>query len=564
MMRYTTLFFLAMLINGMCSVDARAADSAFDTKIKPFLKNYCLDCHGAKEPKGAIRLDNLNATMSVNQDAELWMRVLDALTFGEMPSDKATRFPTKAETLFVESWISAQLQKQEVALEDKTRSQGYGNLVNHDLLFGIEARNNKVDVAARLWRISPNALIKQMVANLRLQDGLWTLDDFRFGRQMLSRFNFDVKTNPFNLDKPHGSFRDFKGKYLVNSMTAEQLTELALDAAEAELVTISEDLQKRQEQGESVETSYKHYITTYYQRVLRRTPSDEEVNSLLALAKNVNDELGDHQGLAAAMCAVVLQPESLFRVEHVVDDFDSSNSAASENGGQDTPTFPLSRRDLAHALAYSLTDLPPNEELLDRIENDDRSIAETLRAEAERLLLENKLSRKRIMQFFQEYFDYQKGADVFKDDKHRIHWAPTLIADLDLLIAKVLQKDQQVLRTLLTTTDFCLTDGNSFRRTSHLAYNLPADTKRNGALIPMPKGQRMGVLTHPAWLVAHSGNFDNDPIRRGLWIRKKLLAEWFLTCPSLSMPNFRMNRRGRCENGCTSPKPTSVTNVTAR
>ena len=34
----------------------------------------------------------------------------------------------------------------------------------------------------------------------------------------------------------------------------------------------------------------------------------------------------------------------------------------------------------------------------------------------------------------------------------------------------------------------------------------------------------MGVLTHPAWLVAHSGNFDNDPIRRGLWIRKKLLG----------------------------------------
>ncbi|MEO1996379.1 MAG: DUF1588 domain-containing protein, partial [Planctomycetaceae bacterium] len=26
------------------------------------------------------------------------------------------------------------------------------------------------------------------------------------------------------------------------------------------------------------------------------------------------------------------------------------------------------------------------------------------------------------------------------------------------------------------------------------------------------------------WLVAHSGNFDNDPIRRGMWIRKKLLG----------------------------------------
>ena len=34
----------------------------------------------------------------------------------------------------------------------------------------------------------------------------------------------------------------------------------------------------------------------------------------------------------------------------------------------------------------------------------------------------------------------------------------------------------------------------------------------------------MGILTHPGWLVAHSSNFDNDPIHRGLWIRYKLLG----------------------------------------
>ncbi|MDA0806466.1 MAG: DUF1588 domain-containing protein [Planctomycetota bacterium] len=35
---------------------------------------------------------------------------------------------------------------------------------------------------------------------------------------------------------------------------------------------------------------------------------------------------------------------------------------------------------------------------------------------------------------------------------------------------------------------------------------------------------RKGLLTHPAWLIAHSGNFHTDPIRRGRWIREKLLA----------------------------------------
>jgi len=35
---------------------------------------------------------------------------------------------------------------------------------------------------------------------------------------------------------------------------------------------------------------------------------------------------------------------------------------------------------------------------------------------------------------------------------------------------------------------------------------------------------RRGILSHPAWLVAHSTNFHSDPIRRGRWVREKLLA----------------------------------------
>jgi hypothetical protein len=35
---------------------------------------------------------------------------------------------------------------------------------------------------------------------------------------------------------------------------------------------------------------------------------------------------------------------------------------------------------------------------------------------------------------------------------------------------------------------------------------------------------RKGMLTHPAWLIAHSLNLETDPVRRGKWIREKLLA----------------------------------------
>ena len=35
---------------------------------------------------------------------------------------------------------------------------------------------------------------------------------------------------------------------------------------------------------------------------------------------------------------------------------------------------------------------------------------------------------------------------------------------------------------------------------------------------------RKGMLTHPAWLIAHSLNLETDPVRRGKWVREKLLA----------------------------------------
>lgn len=41
---------------------------------------------------------------------------------------------------------------------------------------------------------------------------------------------------------------------------------------------------------------------------------------------------------------------------------------------------------------------------------------------------------------------------------------------------------------------------------------------------PVKMPNRKGILTHPAWLIAHAQNSATDPVRRGRWIREKLLA----------------------------------------
>ncbi|BCX47774.1 hypothetical protein HAHE_16820 [Haloferula helveola] len=41
---------------------------------------------------------------------------------------------------------------------------------------------------------------------------------------------------------------------------------------------------------------------------------------------------------------------------------------------------------------------------------------------------------------------------------------------------------------------------------------------------PMKVANRKGMLTHPAWLVAHAFNTETDPVHRGKFVREKLLA----------------------------------------
>jgi hypothetical protein len=41
---------------------------------------------------------------------------------------------------------------------------------------------------------------------------------------------------------------------------------------------------------------------------------------------------------------------------------------------------------------------------------------------------------------------------------------------------------------------------------------------------PFRISDRKGLLSHPAWLIAHSQNTATDPVKRGRWIREKLLA----------------------------------------
>lgn len=110
----------------------------------------------------------------------------------------------------------------------------------------------------------------------------------------------------------------------------------------------------------------------------------------------------------------------------------------------------------------------------------------------------------------------------------------TLIQQMDDYVARAVASDVAVLETLLTSRVFFLAatqnsgfDGNATRYTGQ-PYGTEAEIAADNAQRwrTLPSTERAGVLTHPAWLASHGGNFEDDPsaVHRGKWVRENLLC----------------------------------------
>jgi Protein of unknown function (DUF1588)/Protein of unknown function (DUF1585) len=171
----------------------------------------------------------------------------------------------------------------------------------------------------------------------------------------------------------------------------------------------------------------------------------------------------------------------------------------------------------------------------------------------------------KVAGFFREWLGYGNFPEVFKDQPGKTSQFPgkdvfspttvsfrqlqtgfyggggakeaTMVQQFDDAIARVVAGDSQVLHGLLTTQQFYVAatwlDGQGgFKATSatQQPYNITTNIPNipDGRWVTLPASERAGFLTHPGWLAAHGGNFEDDPslIRRGKWIAESLLCQY--------------------------------------
>jgi len=478
--------------------------------IAPFLKQHCVQCHGRERAEADLRLDKINPDLVAGEDVERWQTIADRLVLGEMPPESQPQ-PASAQRHHVIDWVVKQLKKigrAPAGLHEPAKA----NHIDHEALF--KPRDDVVAASPpRVWRFSP---------------------------QIYREFITDLTKNRVDIPQafsPSGGegFRDYAKLQEVDGSTVAQLIRNALAVVQYQTRHKIEDGQAKKHFGatpefvalfdpndEPTREQIERAIREQFRKALRRAPTEGELERFVALMRKNIADAGREHGVRTTLAAVLLKPEAIFRREIGAGPID-------EHGRQ-----MLSPRELAFAISLTLTDGRPDRKLLEAAEEGELATKKQVEAHVRRILEDDEIEKPRLLRFFREYFGYHHAPEVFKDKElFRYHRPEVLVSDTDRLVKYILEKDENVFEKLLTTNKSYVNFNIHHKKGRvkargkdevSLSYNRDPKKWTKNQPIELPRSQRAGILTQPSWLVAWSQNFDNDAIRRGKWVRERLLG----------------------------------------
>jgi hypothetical protein len=102
-------FRCVVLVLAVAGVSAAPKDAElakrFDLKVKPFVQEYCTDCHDSETKKADFDITPYTNMVSVGRDFGHWQLVLERLQAAEMPPQKSKHQPKLDQWQEVVAWI---------------------------------------------------------------------------------------------------------------------------------------------------------------------------------------------------------------------------------------------------------------------------------------------------------------------------------------------------------------------------------------------------------------------------------------------------------------------------
>jgi hypothetical protein len=258
--------------------------------------------------------------------------------------------------------------------------------------------------------------------------------------------------------------------------------------------------------GPQAESCYQAIIGTFAARAWRRPLTLDEQNGLLGLFLQLSfDGETKDEALRLVMRAVMTSPKFLYRLRTTADANDE---------------LWLDDYVLASRLSYFLWSSMPDDRLFDMAKAGELATDEGL-SEAVTWMLADDKAQALVDGFAEQWLSTRHFAaatpspEVFPDFDESLRGAMT--AESKLFFADFLDNDQPV-------TDFVRPNFAYLNDRLALHYGLPPVGSEELLRVPAVDGQRRGLLSLGAWLIAQSHAEASSPIRRGLWVSDRVLC----------------------------------------
>lgn len=263
--------------------------------------------------------------------------------------------------------------------------------------------------------------------------------------------------------------------------------------------------------GNCVQQNYRMgFASCLRQTLLERAPivqgralDPATVDAMVRDVTSTQPTLSNDEAMALGLSMLLASPAALFRREV-------------------SPT--LSSEEIATAMAFALTDAPPDEPLWAAAMTGALLTEDGRRAQLDRLLTDPE-RLPALKRFLVEHFRLTETRSVAKDQsRFPFHNANALVEDTDRLVTWLLdtKTTNGFVKELLTTRVGFVTKATS------PSYGLvPASvmTSSNTMPVQLQLGpERAGLLTQPSFLSGLAHTDETDPVKRGHFVSESLLC----------------------------------------
>jgi mono/diheme cytochrome c family protein len=441
------------------AVSAADAD-AYDKQVRPLLQQYCISCHGAKEPSAGINLTAYADVASIQRDQTTWRKVMTQIRGRSMPPARLPQ-PTIEQRDLMATWVGHTLN----SAADDLLPKNPGRVLLH-----------------RLNRAEYNNTVRDL---------------------------FGVTSNPadsFPADGGGGGGFDNNASTLfMPPILMERYLQVANDILSAArparlfIARPSQTLPKR--------LAARKILAYWAMRGYRRPVEGAEMERLVSLYDAATKRGESFESATRfALKAVLVSPNFLFRAE------------------QDHPVrdaYPINDYELASRLSYFLWSSMPDEELFQLAAQKRLHSPAVLDVQVTRMLRSPK-AHAFADSFAGQWLKARDLYTSAKPDPNRFPGYTDSLRDAMYgetisFFQSVLQEDASLLR--LIDADYTFVNEELAKH-----YGIEGVTGPQMRRVSLPDHRRGGVLTQASILTLTSYPQRTSPVLRGKWVLGELLG----------------------------------------